>query len=193
MSAKIIDLERLSRFLDHVKTLISGKASKNLSDVPSSDFAAKVTATQADTIYTATSDDGVTYTATIPGITELYAGLRITLKLSRTSASTGPKLNINGLGAKNIRQPLGSNNVATTTGSTNTWLSSGGPLTLIYTGTLWKTEHQRSSAATLYGTTKIENGGTGADNAADALENLGAASLEYVKSEIARLEELINS
>ena len=39
----------------------------------------------------------------------------------------------------------------------------------------------------------IANGGTGADNAADALNNLGAASVAYVDEKIAQLQEQINS
>lgn len=187
----LIDLGRLGRFLDHVKQLISESA--GISGATGSQFAQKVIESQADMIYTATSEDGVAYTATVPGLTSLYAGLRIQVKLSRTSASTTPTLNVNGLGAKNIRQPLTTNNAGTTSGSVATWLSSTCPVYLTYNGTMWKTEFTRPSASSLYGSTKIENGGTGADNAEDALANLGAASVEYVDQKIAELRALIDS
>lgn len=167
----LIDLNGLNRFLFRVKQLIHGDGM----------------------IYTATSDDGVAYTVTVPGVTSLFAGLRITVQLSRTTASTAPTLNVNGLGAKGIRQPLTTNNIATATGVLNTWISSACPVVLTYTGSQWKTDYPRTSAAHLYGEVGIEKGGTGATNAEDALANLGGASLTYVQDEIARLEELINS
>lgn len=157
------------------------------------DHAKMLIETQPDTIYDATSSDGVNYTATVPGVTSLYAGLKITVKLSRTSASTTPKLNVNGLGEKGIRQPLSNNSFATTVGASNTWLNAACPITLTYTGTLWKADFNRPSAASLYGTMEIDKGGTGADNAADALANLGAASTAYVDAKIAELQEQINA
>lgn len=185
-----ISLENLSRFLGKVKAYVDSKA--GISGATGAEFAQKSIESLPDTIYTATSTDGVTYTVTVPGVTELYAGLRIYVKFSRTTATTQPKLNVNGLGDKGIRQPLGTNSMSTVAGYNNTWISANCPITLTYTGTLWKTEHQRTSAANMYGTVKVESGGTGATTAADALTNLGAASLEYVQSEIARLEALIN-
>lgn len=176
----LITLENLSRFLGKVKDYVDAKAG--------------ITgATSPEMIYVATSTDGVTYTATIPGVTSLYAGLKIYVKFSRSSSVTGPKLNVNGLGEKGIRQPLSSNGNSFAMGAINTWLNSACPMVLTYTGAVWKTDFVRPSAAYLYGSVPVTGGGTGADNAADALTNLGAASLEFVQSEIARLEALINN
>ena len=123
----LISLENLSRFLGKVKEYVDAKAG--------------ITgATRPEMIYTATSTDGVTYTATIPGITELYAGLKIYVKFSRASASTGPKLNLNNLGEKGIRQPLSSNGNSFAMGAINTWLNASCPMVLTYTGTVWKTD-----------------------------------------------------
>lgn len=185
-----ISLENLSRFLGKVKAYVDSKA--GISGATGAEFALKSIESLPDTIYTATSDDGVTYTVTVPGVTQLYAGLRIYVKFSRTTATTQPKLNVNGLGDKGIRQPLGTNSMSTVAGYNNTWISAGCPIVLTYTGTLWKTEHQRTSAANMYGTVKVESGGTGANNAADALTNLGAVSRTEFEQEIARLEALIN-
>lgn len=173
----LITTARLGRFLTKLK--------ENLAKM--------LIETQPDTIYDATSSDGVTYTATVPGVTSLYAGLKITVKLSRTTASTTPKLNVNGLGEKGIRQPLSNNSFATTVGASNTWLNAACPITLTYTGTLWKADFNRPSAASLYGTMEIDKGGTGADNAADALTNLGAASTAYVDAKIAELQAQIDA
>lgn len=185
-----VSIERLGRFWVKVKEYVDSKA--GISGATGAEFAQKSIESLPDTIYTATSTDGVTYTVTVPGVTELYAGLRIYVKFSRTTATTQPKLNVNGLGDKGIRQPLGTNSMSTVAGYNNTWISSGCPIVLTYTGTLWKTEHQRTSAANMYGTVKVESGGTGANNAADALTNLGAVSRTEFESEIARLEALIN-
>ena len=144
------------------------------------------------TIYTATSTDGVNYTATIPGITELYAGLKIHVKFSRSTASTMPKLNLNELGAKGIRQPLSMNNAGTAPGAMNTWISSACPLVLTYTGDQWKTDVIRPSASGLYGTVPLTSGGTGGTTAEAARANLGAASQADLEALMARVAALEN-
>lgn len=185
--SRFLDNNGLVRVWNKIKALLDTKASSDLTNVSDSAFAEKTVATQVDTIYTATSSDGVAYTATIPGITELTAGLKVTVKLSRNSASTAPTLNVNGLGAKTIRQPLSMNNSATTAGPLPTWLNATCPVTLTYSGTQWKTDFTRSTASYLYGTVAIANGGTGATTAEAALTNLGGASVTYVDTKIAEL------
>lgn len=185
-----ITLANLSRFLGKVKEYVDSKA--GIAGATGSEFAQKSIESQPDMTYTATSTDGVDYTATIPGITALYAGLTIKVKLSRTTNSISPYLNLNGLGRKGIRQPLTTNNIATATGPNATWINASCPVTLTYTGALWKVDFPRSSGAYLYGTVPVTGGGTGATTAEAALENLGAASKAYVDSEISRLEALIN-
>lgn len=150
---------------------------------------------RANAIYTAASSDGVSYTVTIPGITELKHGIRITISPARNSASASPTLNVNRLGAHGIRLPLTFNNVASATPSLATFYSAGKPLLLMYDATyaggVWKAmEKPRVSAQDLYGVTPIESGGTGSDNAADALTNLGAASKESLDALVARVAAL---
>lgn len=150
---------------------------------------------RADAIYTAESTDGVAYTATIPGITELKHGMRITISPARVSASTVPTLDINGLGAHTIRIPLSFNNAASTIPKMATFYSAGKPLLLMYDSTYphgqWKAvEKMRVSAQDLYGVTPIESGGTGAENAAEARTNLGAASQADVEALAARIAAL---
>lgn len=122
---------------------------------------------------TATSNDGLTYTATISNLTELYNGLVITIIPNVVSASTTPTLNVNGLGAKNIRQPLSTNTTAVVSSSSTTWLTANKPVQLQYDGTQWRAINLvRPSASTIYGQVPIENGGTGANNAEAARNNL---------------------
>lgn len=151
---------------------------------------------RATAIYTAASSDGVSYTVTIPGVTELKHGMRITISPARMSASISPTLNVNGLGTHGIRLPLTFNNTAAATPNLATFYSAGKPLLLMYdasyAGGVWKAmEKPLVSAPDLYGITPIENGGTGADNAADALTKLGAASkasLDALAARVAALE-----
>lgn len=171
----LVNTQRLGRFLEKLKA----------------NFAKQAMESQQDMIYEATSSDGVNYSVTVPAVTALYAGLKIAVKFSRNSASTAPKLNVNNLGAKMIRQPLTVNNVATAPGSLVTWLSASCPVVLTYTGSMWKVDFQRTDATNLYGTVPIANGGTGATTADAALTNLGAASVAYVDEKIAELRALI--
>ena len=154
--------------------MLNEKADKDLVNIANAVFARKTIEAQPDMIYEATSTDGVNYTATIPGITELYAGLRITVRLSKTTTSPSTTLNVNGLGVKNVRQSLSTNNFSTTTAGADSWLNAACPVTLTYNGTLWKTDFVRPSATYLYGKVPVANGGTGADTAEEALSNLGA-------------------
>mgnify|MGYP003309289310 CR=1 FL=1 len=133
----------------------------------------------------AISTDGVSYTATVPFLNELTNGLEITIIPNMTSTSINPTLNVNGLGAKNIRLPLGVNvsigTSATVAANLPTFLGKGKPVKLLYDATylntgMWKTiSTYRTSATDLYGVTPIENGGTGSEDGATGLHNLFAA------------------
>lgn len=132
-------------------------------------------------IVTATSTDGVTYTATVPYLTELYNGLEITIIPNMTSTVTNPTLNVNGFGAKNIRLPLGVNTSATVAANLPTFLGKDRPVKLLFDSDylndgMWKTiSTYRTSATDLYGVVPIEHGGTGKSNGAEGLANLFAA------------------
>lgn len=120
-----------------------------------------------------TEGSGEAYTAVVPGITALETGVSFLLVPHVTSTTKTPTLNVNGLGAKNLRQPLTMNTGATTTAALDTWLTAGKPVRVTYDGTLWEIDIPRPSAASIYGTVDIEQGGTGASTAAEALANLG--------------------
>lgn len=170
----LVNTQRLGRFLEKLKDA----------------FAELFMESQPDLICTATSDDGVTYAATVPGVTSLYAGLKVCVKFAKNSTSVTPKLNVNGLGAKNIRQPLSTNNAATAPGPNANWLTTSCPVVLTYNGSMWKTDFQRPDANNLYGTAAIANGGTGATTAELARTNLGAASAADLADLVARVEAL---
>lgn len=139
-------------------------------------------------IVVATSTDGVSYTATVPYLTELYNGLEITIIPNITSTTVNPTLNINGLGAKNIRLPLGVNTSATVAANLPTFLGKDKPVKLLYDATylntgMWKTiSTYRTSAPDLYGITPVANGGTGSDNGATGLANLLASGATVLSS-----------
>lgn len=126
----------------------------------------------------ATSNDGVAYSATAPGVTELYAGLEVTIVPNRNSASTAITLDINGFGAKNVRLPVSTNTAMLAQPETETYFVEGRAVKLMYDakfaskGAWVAVDRQRQSGGDIYGSVSIEHGGTGADNAIEALKNL---------------------
>ena len=126
-------------------------------------------------IFTAHSTDGATYTMTIPGIAKLYNGLEIMMIPDKTSATTLPKLNVNGLGDVNIKRRISSNTLTTVQSENEEFLASGQPIRIIYTGSNWVADMARANVLDLYGKVPVEKGGTGADTPDEARESLGAA------------------
>lgn len=125
-------------------------------------------------IVTANSTDGVTYTADVPYLTELYTGLEITIIPLLTSTVTNPTLNVNGFGAKNIKLALSTNTTATVTPGSANFFVKDKAVKLMFDGTMWKTvDKQRTSASDLYGAVPVENGGTGGTTVAEARNKLG--------------------
>lgn len=126
-------------------------------------------------IASASSSDGVSYTATVESVTELYSGLAVLFVPNKTSASTTPTFNLNNLGAKNIRRKLSMGTATTSTGNTAAWFYVGRPSLFVYDGTQWIAEdYTKPCANDLYGSVPVANGGTGATTATDACENIGA-------------------
>ena len=162
MAKNFLDYAGLAHLVSKIKTALTGKADlKNGVHIVT------------------TGGDGAAYTADVPGITELTAGVNFIMIPHVVSSTTQPTLNVNGLGAKNLRQPLTNNTAATATAALATWLSAGKPVWVKYDGTQWKTDIPRPSASGLYGTVPIDGGGTGATTAqaaAAALLNVGIDS-----------------
>lgn len=129
-----------------------------------------------------TSGTGEEYTVTIDGVTELYNGLQFIMLPHTNSTTTSVKLNVNGLGAKLIRQRLSTNTSIGAVGASDNWIVANKPVTVTYNGTAWVAELTRPDANNLYGTVKIQNGGTGASTVEAARENLNVYSKEEVDS-----------
>ena len=131
------------------------------------------------------TDEKEIYTATDSNITELYNGLEITIIPNETNMNLSPRLKINDFEDKAIRLALSFNCAATNALKTN-FIQANRPITLKYHSELnlgiqgqgaWIfCDRQKTSAQDLYGSVPIESGGTGADTAEEALENLGVAN-----------------
>lgn len=128
-----------------------------------------------------TAGDGAAYTVTIPGLTELAAGVIILVTPHVTSTSKTPTLNVNGLGAVAIRRRLSSGMASVKEGSMTTMFYVNRAIKLTYavvgdTGYWLADEYTKPDATDLDGAVSISNGGTGATTAAQALQNLGITS-----------------
>lgn len=132
-------------------------------------------------IVTATGD-GTAYTATIPNLTTLKKGLVITIIPNKTSAATIPSLNVNGLGAKNIKQRLSTNTSLTAEAAADSWMVANKPVPLMFDGTQWVTITGRPSATALHGVVPIKSGGTGGETVEEARQNLGIVDVPAVSS-----------
>lgn len=107
-----------------------------------------------DHIVVAQSTDGVAYTAHLHGIGSLYNGLEFTVIPNMTSKQANITLDLNGLGAKNVRMTLPFNSGNSGTLATlDGWFGADAPMKIRYHERMdmWKSELQRQSAQTLYG------------------------------------------
>lgn len=125
-----------------------------------------------------TAGNGSAYTATVEGITSLTAGVSFVMIPHVVSATDSPTLNVNGLGNKYLRRRVTSATTTTTTGGSSSWLSAGKPIRVFYDGTYWIADLPKPNALDILGTVQIQNGGTGATTAENALVNLGIETTE---------------
>ncbi|MBP3341777.1 MAG: hypothetical protein J6K99_04525, partial [Peptococcaceae bacterium] len=99
-----------------------------------------------------TGGTGSAYTATVPGIAALTAGVSFIMIPNVVSESTSPTLNVNGLGAKSLKRRLSNLATSLQNGYNNTWLAAGKPFRVTYDGTAWIVEgHEKPAAADMYG------------------------------------------
>lgn len=146
------------------------------------------------TVITANSADGVSYTAIVEGLTELYNGLELTIVPDKTSTVLSTTLNVNGLGDKPIRLSLSTNTSALTTPKNTAFLVSGSAVKVRYDTSYlnsgaWKiVDKQKTSAQDLYGSVPISSGGFGGTTAAEARTNL-----EITPSNIGALPAVLTS
>ena len=137
------------------------------------------------------SEDGAVWTATIDGIEELTNGKTFLFIPNRTSSSTTPTLNVNGLGAVTVRRKMSSGTATLCAPNTSTLFFANRPTLLMYdTATMNGTpywialEFTKPSATDLYGKVPVQNGGwfsnsnTTDDDLAEARESFGVYSKE---------------
>lgn len=101
---------------------------------------------------TVTSGTGSAYTATVNGLT-LVAGASFVMVPHVVSTTTVPTLNVNSLGAKNIRMRLSSNTSSTIQLIRSDFLVANKPVKVVYDGTYWVLDDfVQPDASYLYGT-----------------------------------------
>ena len=130
-----------------------------------------------------TSGTGDAYIATVPGITALTAGANFIMVPHTKSTSISATLNVNNLGAKTLRVQLSNSSSTVVAPVYDYFLGANKPVKVIYNGSFWVVQLIRPDANTIYGTVKIENGGTGAKTVADAITNLGGLSVVVSNTE----------
>lgn len=132
-----------------------GDGTKKYSQLPFQDEILRNSKVDLDAgVYTATasSTDGIAYSATVPGITALTAGASFIMIPNKTSTSKTPTLNVSGLGAKPIRRRLSSLTTSLQQGYSTNWIALNKPFTVVYDGTAWVVEGMtKTDGADVYG------------------------------------------
>jgi hypothetical protein len=127
---------------------------------------AKDLAVEAKTQIVTTDGTSNAYIATVPGITELKAGVSFIMLPNTAPMGSSVTLDVNNLGAKSLKRATSNGGVVD--GSGQAWLSVGKPLNVIYNGTYWVIQNMAQPVATdLSGTLAVGKGGTGKTSYAD--------------------------
>lgn len=136
-------------------------------------------------IGTTTAGSGSAYTATVEGIDALEAGTSFVMIPHVVSTATAPTLNVNNLGATNIRRRVSGNSTSfTTAGGAKSWLTAGEPILMTYDGMFWIADFVKPAADDLYGVVPISAGGTGVtDIDAVAPATMGLRNMSLVSTE----------
>ena len=115
----------------------SGSAAQALMDAKSYTDEKVADSQKLDLPISASSTDGVAYTATVPGITALTAGQSFIMVPERQSADMSCTLNVNSLGAKRLLiRGTGHTNTTAMPLATN-WLAAAKPIRVTYNGGRW--------------------------------------------------------
>lgn len=132
-----------------------GDGTKKYSQLPFQDEILRNSKADLDAgVYTVTasSTDGIAYSATVLGITALTAGASFIMIPNKASTSKAPTLNVNGLGAKPIRRRLSSLTTSLQQGYSTNWIAINKPFTVVYDGTAWVVEGlTKTDGADVYG------------------------------------------
>lgn len=129
-----------------------------------------------------TAGTGAAYTVTVKAIDSLANGVGFIMIPHTVSTIAVPTLNVNNLGAKPIRTRLSSSPQTTISLQDEGFIAANRALKIVYDSNITYTggsgawiidDMTQPNANGLYGTVPIASGGTGADNAKEALNNLG--------------------
>lgn len=159
--------------------VIAGSNPTTLSGYGITDAATKTELNAIKVPITATSTDGVTYTATAPhitatSITELKGAKLVIIPNMTSTNAYNVALNVNGLGAQLIKRWDNTDTSEFWSFTKPGWFKEGYPITITFNGKYWIIEGMNKPyASDLSGTVSIGNGGTGATTAAAARTNLG--------------------
>ena len=177
MANKYLDQTGFNYFVGKIKTLLAGKSDSG--HTHSIDDVAETSAKKILHSVDAASTDGTAFTATVDGISALEPGIVVTIKPSMTATSTTPTLNVNGLGAIQIRRKMSAGTLTRPALLYGNVLYKALPVQLMYDGTYWvATQFTKPSASDLYGYVAVQNGGwyvnssTTDEDKAEALESL---------------------
>lgn len=121
----------------------------------------------------ASSEDGISYTATVNGVEMLDSGISFVVVPNMNAVGDTVTLDVNGLGAKSVRRKLSSSPASTVTDSIEEQIRNGIPIRVTYNGSAWVTEDALPNLNAAYGTLPVSSGGTGAEDGVNALHNLG--------------------
>lgn len=148
-----------------------GDGTKKYSQLPFQDEILRNSKVDLDAgVYTATasSTDGVAYTATVLGIDSLTVGASFIMIPNKASTSKAPTLNVNGLGAKPIRRRLSSLTTSLQQGYSTNWIALNKPFTVVYDGTAWVIEGlTKTDGADVYGAVAQATADAKGNNIAD--------------------------
>ena len=148
-----------------------GDGTKKYSQLPFQDEILRNSKVDLDAgVYTATasSTDGIAYSATVPGIAALTAGASFIMIPNKASTSKAPTLNVNGLGAKPIRRRLSSLTTSLQQGYSTNWIALNKPFTVVYDGTAWVVEGlTKTDGADVYGAVAQATADAKGNNIAD--------------------------
>lgn len=119
------------------------------------------------------SSDGEFYTAEVPGVKALVAGLRIYAVPEIGSINSNVHLDVNGLGSVPVMMRGSADTGSTFVPTFGGWLAQGAPVQLTYNGSVFVAEFMKTAAQDLDGVLPVEKGGHGGKTAAEARSNLG--------------------
>lgn len=152
---------------------------------------ANISGNAAGNMGVVTTGSADAYVADVPGITELKSGINFTMVPHVVNAANAT-LNVNGLGAKQIRRRL-SNGQSVTVAVAASLLAVNKAVRVTYDGTFWIADHTQPNASDIYGTLAVNKGGTGGTTAEDARANLEVYSKEEIDAALGDISAILTT